>query len=257
MSAKQTFKAPLDELRGALSGLPLFCELRPDVRSALQEICFVKRYSAGQTVAEEGEPTDFVGCVLSGFLRMQKTLADGRQHIVGLIVEGDLFGRVFDHKVGFAIEAATDVEFCAFPRRDFEAILTRYPEFDRVVLLNILNELDRARDWMVILSNQTVASRVAGFLLMMCTRFARVDHILTSSANGIEVKIPISRTDLAHLLGARTESISRGLHALADDGDIEILAPDRILIRDFEALAARTGEEGMEFFATLKDALRS
>jgi len=238
-----------------LLGSAAFPEILPETKAALDAMCRMQRYRAGQTVIQEGETTDLIGCVLTGILRMQKTLADGRQHIVGLLVERDMFGRVFGGSNEFAIEAASDVEFCAYPRGAFEDLLMRSPDLDRAVLLNILNELDRARDWLIILSNQKIVARVAGFLTLMCSRFAYVDHLLQARDEGLEVKIPIGREDLAHLLGTRPESISRAIHWLEDEGDIRILEPNRILIRDLQSLARRAGEDEIESIPSLKDLL--
>ncbi|MDG4648450.1 Crp/Fnr family transcriptional regulator [Roseibacterium sp. SDUM158017] len=224
----------------------IFSELRPDTRDALMSMCLLRRFRAGQTVLQENEAADVVGLVVSGVLRMQKTLADGRQHIVGLLVEGDVFGRVFGGPTGYSVEAAVDAEYCSFARAPFESLLMRSPDLDRAVLLNVLDELDRAREWMVILSNQKIANRVAGFLNLMCARFSAVGDVLAPAGEGVEVRIPISRTDLSHLLGTRPESISRALHRLQDLGDIEILDPGRILVRDRQALAERAGEEECE-----------
>ena len=236
--------------------LPLFCGLHPETRAALAAMRRLVRYSAGETVVHETEAGEFVGLLSSGVLRMQKTLIDGRHPIVGLLVEGDLFGRIFDGPSEFAVEAATDAEVIVFPRGPFEALLKRSPDLDRVVLLNTLDELDRARDWMIILSNQKVINRVAGFLVLMCTRFAQVNHLLVRHRDGLEVTLPISRLDLASLLGTRAESISRALHALARTGEIEILAPDHILVRDAAALAARAGEEDLATTPSLKALMR-
>jgi CRP/FNR family transcriptional regulator len=251
--AKKTHKG----VRPTLSGSTAFSQLRPETRDALNAMCHVKRYCAGQTVIHAQENSDFIGCVLSGILRMQKTLADGRAHIVGLLVEGDTFGRVFDGAAEFTIEAATDTEFCAFSRTDFEALMTRSPDLERAVLLNITDELDRAREWLIILSNQKIADRIAGFLLLLCSRFRDIDHMLKPGPEGIEVKIPINRTDLAHLLGTRPESISRSLHSLSDQGVIDILEPDRILIRDAKALALAADVDEFETIATLQDLLKN
>lgn len=240
--------------RGLLRS-PVFSQVRAETRAALQTMCRVKTYAAGQTIVAPEQQTAFIGCVLSGVLRMQKTLADGREHIVGLLVEGDMFGRVFDGVTEFSIEAATDAQFCSFQRRAFESLLTSAPDLERAVLLNISNELDRAREWMIILSNQRIAGRLAGFLLLICARFRGIDHILQPGPEGVEVKIPIGRLDLAHLLGTRPESISRALHALADRGDIDLLAPDRILIRNFEALAHAANEDDAETARWLTDLL--
>ena len=155
-----------------------FSDLLPETREALDTMRHLVRYSRGQVVIHEGEVSDFVGVVASGILRLQKTLVDGRHPVVGLLIEGDIFGRVFDGETEVAIEAATDAQVQAFPRGPFEALLKRAPDLDRVVLLNMLDELDRARDWMVILSNQKVVNRVAGFLLVMCKRFVGVDHLV-------------------------------------------------------------------------------
>nr|WP_269751757.1 Crp/Fnr family transcriptional regulator [Pseudophaeobacter flagellatus] len=243
--------------RLALSGSTAFSQLRPETRDALEAMCRAKSYRAGQTVIHAQEHSGFIGCVLSGILRMQKTLADGREHIVGLLVEGDTFGRVFDGAAEFTIEAATDAEFCAFPRTKFEALMTRAPDLERAILLNITNELDRAREWLIILSNQKIAGRISGFLLLLCSRFRDIDHILQPSPEGIEVKIPINRADLAHLLGTRPESISRSLHSLRDQGVIDILEPDRILIRDTKALALAADVDEIEAISTLQDLLKN
>ena len=239
------------------SGSSALSGVRAETRAALEAMCRPRRLCAGQTVIHEGETSDYVGCVLSGILRLQKTLADGRQHIVGLLVEGDMFGRVFDAASDFSVEAATDVEFCAFPRGRFETLLSHAPDLDRALLLNILNELDRARDWMVLLSNRKISSRLAGFLVLLCSRFASIDRLFELRPDGLEIRVPISRTDLAHLLGTRTESISRAFHWLEDKGDIEILDPDRVLVRDVAALASRTGDDETDEIASLKAVLAS
>ena len=235
------------------NALKAFIELNPETREALDAMQYLVRFSAGQVVTHEGEESEFVGIVASGILRMQKTLADGRHPIIGLLVEGDIFGRVFDGATEVAIEAATDTEVYAFSRGPFETLLKRSPDLDRVVLLNILNELDRTRDWMVILSNEKIVDRVAGFLLFICTRFVGVDHMVQGGRDGIEVKIPVTRLDLAHFLGTRPESISRAFHALADAGDISIIAPDCILILKAGALAERAGEEDLYSVAKLRN----
>lgn len=216
-------------------------------------MCRPRRFAAGETIIHEDEATDYVGCVQAGILRMQKTLADGRQHIVGLLVEGDMFGRVFDGASEFSVEAATDVEFCSFPRAPFEALLLRAPDLDRAVLLNILTELDRARDWMLILSNQKISSRLAGFLILMVFRFAHITHVITPRDEGLAIRIPINRTDLSHLLGTRPESISRAFHWLQDEGDIDILDHDQVLVRDLDRLARRAGQDEILAMSSVRD----
>ncbi|PWJ20576.1 CRP/FNR family transcriptional regulator, anaerobic regulatory protein [Jannaschia seohaensis] len=236
--------------------LSAFHGIDPRTRATLDVMCRVRSYRAGTTVVRERETAEIVGCVLSGILRMQKTLVDGRRHIVGLLVSGDLFGRVYEGPGEFSIEAATEAHVCTFPKAEFEAFLKRSPDLERAVMLNILNELDRARDWMIILSNQKISSRIAGFLLLLRSRFASLDDLVEEAIDGTKVRIPISRTDLAQLLGTRPESVSRALHALQDDGDIRILEPNLVFVRNFHALARKAGEQDIGGMSSVKDILQ-
>lgn len=251
----QVGKVPTAKALGQLRG---FRELGEGTLRDLAGIARLRSFSAGAAIAHDGERCAFIGCVSDGFLRMQKTLADGRQQIVGLLVEGDMFGQAFAGPQHFAIEAATDAEVWAFQRAPFEALLLRAPDLERAVMLNILHELDRARDWMVIVSGQKVTGKLAGFLLVMCSTFAEIDHILRWGCDGrcLEIAVPISRTDLAHLLGTRPESISRAFHKLQERGGIEILRPDLIRVHDVAALAAEAGDDDLAAHVGLHSMVR-
>ncbi|MDJ1007728.1 MAG: Crp/Fnr family transcriptional regulator [Paracoccaceae bacterium] len=223
-------------------GLPQFAGLAEETLTELAQISRLRCYRADQSVLHEGEPPEFVGCVTKGFLRLRRTLPDGRQPIFELLTEGDMFGHAFGAPQTYAVEAATAAEICAFRRRPFDEIVRRSPDLDRALLMNVLGERDRARDWMTILSRQRVTDRLAGFLLVLCSRFADNEAVIEKrTAAGIDVRIPISRMDLAHLLGSRPESISRAFRALADRGDIEIRKPDLIHIKAPGALVAGAG----------------
>ena len=226
----------------ALKSITNFTTLPDAVMQDLSNICVRRQYRAGQTITEIDGTWDCIGIVGDGILRMQKGMLDGRQHIVGLLVEGDMFGCVFNETLRFSVEAATDAEVYTFRRKPFEDMLLRTPELDKLLLLNVLSELDRARDWMIILANPKIRGRLAGFLLLLCTRFQAVDHLITVVDRAIRIRIPLSRPDIAHLLGTRVESVSRALHALADDGILKILRPDFIEVQQIEVLSVEAGE---------------
>lgn len=239
-----------------LNELPDFRDLPDSMRKALQAICRLRSYGAGQTIAEIGTHLKTIGIVRKGILKMQKSLPDGRQHVVGLLVPRDFFGRVLDCGLHFSVEAATNAEIVTFERAPFETILLRSPELDRLLLLNLMSEIDRARDWMIILANPKIRGRLAGFLLLLCTRFQTIDHLITVKDHAIRIRIPLSRPDLAHLLGTRVESISRALHSLADDGQVRILQPDLVEVGRMETLIEEAGETDLVDLASLERLVR-
>jgi len=245
LSKENSLTSPTVE-RCGLSDVSALHGLGGPLLTELESICTKATFQPGQIVLAEGMAPDYIGCVRQGILRMQKTLYDGRQQIVGLLVEGDMFGHVIEGPASFAIEAAGETSICMFKRKPFEALLNRSLKLERLLLLNTLNELDRARDWMVILTNYKTSVRLAGFLVVLCTRYFGVDHIMQVGSGRLELNIPITRVDLAHLLGTRVESISRAFGALTKKGVIEVKTPYLIEILDIEKLFEMAGNEDLE-----------
>lgn len=223
--------------------LATFDGLPDPLLQELAELCTRRVYTHDETVAEERIQLGFIGFVAKGILRLQKLQPDGSVHVVGLLVENDMFGRLFNGPLHFSIAATGDTEICAFPREPFEALASRRPELERLLMLNILNELDAAREWMLILTNYRVTERLAGFLVLLCRRWAGVAKLARVEQDLIALTIPVSRSDLANFLGTRPESLSRAFHALADKGLIRLRTPYEIEILDICAVIELAGSE--------------
>lgn len=176
-------------------------------REALRAMAVDREVPAGTILAEEGQPLAEVGYVLEGTLGMVKILPDGRQHIIGLLVPTDLFGRVFDGPPGFRIVALSEARLLSFPIAPFQALLEREPELERLFLIHVLDELDAAREWLLLMNGLKVIERVASLLIILSRR--------TADGDGDEIVVPLGRKDLAHYLGARPESLSRAFGTLA------------------------------------------
>jgi len=243
-------------VRNGLADIAALQGLSEPLLTELEAICTEVSFQPGQVVLPEGVAPNYIGCVSRGILRMEKTLYDGRQQIVGLLVEGDMFAHVIEGPMNFAIEAASETSVCMFKRKPFEALLSRSQELERLLLLNTLNELDRARDWMVILTNYKTNVRLAGFLVVLCTRYFGVDHRLQLNSDRLELNIPITRADLAHLLGTRIESISRAFSALAKKGIIEVKTPYLVEVLDIQRLFEEAGNEDAESVKTLNQLMQ-
>src|SRR6056297_2185454 len=119
----------------AIDRMPHLASLPAATKAELAALRRVRHVGPGELLIGEGAIPTHVGMVESGVLRMQKSLATGRQHIVGLLVSGDMFGRSPDGALGFDIEAATAGVVCTFPRAPFEALVQRSAALERVVML--------------------------------------------------------------------------------------------------------------------------
>lgn len=216
-----------------------------DALRELEQIAHVRTYRAGETVLAELEECTFVGSVVSGILRMQKTLHDGRQQIVGLLRPADMFGTVFEGKSHVSVEAATDATLRCYSRKRYEAILQRHPELIRKVVLTILQDLHSAQDWMLLLAAQTVTERVATFLLWL--QRGLPDLADPDCASRTAITVPIGRRDVAAYLGTTVESVSRSIQELARRGAIEIVDPQHFIVNDCDRLLQLSGRDWHDF----------
>jgi CRP/FNR family transcriptional regulator len=227
-----------------MHGCSLCADIDEPVWQEISRNSRVRAFSPGDTVTGEAEDTIFVGFVISGVLRLQKTLSDGRQQIVGLLLPGDMFGRIFSRTSDVAIEAACETRLCQLNRATFEALLGKYPQLERRILRSQLERLDEAQNWMLLLGCQNVMERVATFLLLQLDRKGPEER---HGAPGPSIiAVPVSRTDLAAYLGTTVESISRAVHELGRKGVLRIIDSRHFEILDSRRLARLSGRTEFE-----------
>jgi CRP/FNR family transcriptional regulator, anaerobic regulatory protein len=220
------------------------CGLADDEsQKELNRISHVRSFAAGETILAEDDESVLVGNVVSGVLRMSKTMLDGRQQIVGLLFPSEMFGRVFSDRSSFAIEAATDVTLCCFERNAFERLLVRKPQLEHQMLLMTLDELDAARDWMLLLGAQTVLERLISFMMILIRRSQRQKSLGASDGGAMTLTIPISRRDLATYIGTTVETISRKIQHLSRKRTIRIIDPRHFEILNYGQLVKMSGRE--------------
>lgn len=225
-------------LHGLASYLPV------EIHGDCARICHRRSLTTGEVLVEDGDEPTHIGHLLSGMLGMVKVLPDGRRHIIGLLLPPDMYGRLYDGPSDYRIEALAHSEILTCEREDFEALLRKAPELERKLVVELLDELDAAREWLLVLGGRQVVQRVAGFLLILCRRKLR--GIVPGALEAfppVNLKLTIRRRDLAHLLGVRPESFSRAFRRLERDGIIRINNPFDFDVIDLVGLVDIAGHE--------------
>ncbi len=214
----------------------------PAQLAELDAIKFYVDYAPGREIVGTGEPTKSLGSVVSGVVALQKILSDGRRQIVGLLFPGDFIGRPFEQRATYDAVAVTPVKMCLFRRSQFEELLTREPGLERRLLEMTLNELDAARDWMVLLGRKTAREKVASFLVVLARRAAVLEQV--SLADGLTFQVPLSRDAIAEHLGLTIETVSRQLTQLRKDALIHLDGARDVRLRDYRGLLDASGDDG-------------
>ncbi|WP_417807730.1 Crp/Fnr family transcriptional regulator [Thioclava sp.] len=215
-------------------------------QQALASAARITQVARGTCLISEGDHSTELSYLLDGALAMEKTLADGRRHIIGVLVPTDMFGRLFNGGCVYDIVALTDCRILNFERSRFEAILSDFPELERIFLVSVLDELDSAREWVLLMSARKVSERLASFLLILLRRNLRTTLLKEQRQKHTIVHIPIGRRDLAHHLGTTPETISRVLTEWEQDGVILRKDTDEIEVLEPAALVRISGAEDVD-----------
>jgi CRP/FNR family transcriptional regulator len=206
-----------------------------EARADLLRISRRKTVPAHQAIFRDGDLSDNYYNITSGIVKLVKTLADGHQHIVGLLYPADFMGQSLNKHHTYAAESATDVELCAYPRAPFEHFLTSHPELERQIFHATIRELDLCRDWTLLLGRKCSYERVAGFLLMMARRASRKG--LDEQKNYVHFELPFTRAEMADYLGLTLETVSRQFSQLKKKEVIALPSSRDIIIPDIELLS--------------------
>lgn len=212
--------------------------LDPQQLLALSKSSSRHRISSGAELVGDAEAVDHYSNVLSGVVKLTKTLSDGRQQIVGLQFAPDFVGRPFKDESALNAEAATDVSICSFPKAALERMIKESAGLEHRLLQQTLKELDEARDWMVTLGRKSAAEKVASLLLLIARN---INPYADPESETVEFDLPLTRADIADYLGLTIETVSRQITKLRADGVIDIRNNRHITVPDIARLEARTG----------------
>jgi CRP/FNR family transcriptional regulator, anaerobic regulatory protein len=201
-----------------------------------------RRLVRGDTLVRAGDPPMLCANLQTGVMKIRASTADGAETIVGLLYPGDFVGQPFANSNHHDIVAVTDVELCVFPRRPFERALADHPRMERLLLERTLAELDRARQGLVRMANASAGARVAGFVDDIGRRQAPACRPaalpVCRPADLPAFELPLSRGEMADLLGLTIETVSRQLKRFEAAGVMQLVGRRGVIVRDAPALAA-------------------
>lgn len=207
----------------------------------LNRIGRIRQFKAGDIILADEEPTSFFANIMSGVVKLEKTSADGRQQIVGLVFASDFLGRTFSASNPYFAQAATDVEACTFPQAAFEGLLRQHPELEHRLFENTLNELDSAREWMFVLGRKSAQEKVASFLHLIAKRqpLLSCGHDAEQNPHFARFELPLTRADIADFLGLTIETVSRQLSHLKRQGTIQLVSGREVIVPDLRRLESK------------------
>jgi CRP/FNR family cyclic AMP-dependent transcriptional regulator len=219
--------------RQLLRRSPLFSRLGDREADAILAHAKLVHYPQGATIFAKGEPGNSMMAVLAGRVTITAPSPDGRQIVLSVLREGEVFGEIalLDGKERTAdARAAMDCQLLVVARQDFLSVLRHQPELCLPLLIVFCERIRRTDE------------QVEDFaFLHLETRIAKTLLRLAEEQNSGQVAAPlgvrISQRALGEIVGGSRESVNKHLQDWKRAGIIAI-EKGGIRIRDVGALAA-------------------
>jgi CRP/FNR family transcriptional regulator len=204
--------------------------------SELARIGHHRNFERGETIFAAGDDSIACATLVSGAAKLSSIDSEGVERIVGLIHPAGFLGQLFAATNHHDVTALTGSRVCLFPRGGFERLMRDHPALTRSILERTLAELDASRGLAELIGRRDIKARLAGLILT----FARA---ASPSPCGMaeEFELPLSREEIASLLGTTIETVSRRMTELERSGAIARRGARGLVIRDGAALAAQSG----------------
>ena len=200
-----------------LRRVPMFSMLSETQANALSEAVVKRRYKRGERIVDQGSKSNALYIILSGHCRVVMTDAKGREVILATLTAGDHVGEMslIDNEAHSAtVEAESLTDVLELGREAFTRSLMDSASMSYTVLCGLVARL-------------RIADRKIGSLALMNV-YGRVAHVLLDAANASPLKDMIireklSRQDIAKMVGASREMVSRVMKDFLDQGFIQAL----------------------------------
>ncbi len=212
-----------------------------DELEELEDIKYYRSFEAGQTVIWSGDQMNFVGSVVSGIASLTQTMEDGRTQMVGLLLPSDFVGRPGRDTAPYDVQATTDLVMCCFRKKPFEELMGKTPHIAHRLLQMTLDELDAAREWMLVLGRKTAREKIASLLSIIARRDASIAQ--KKNSGPIVFDLPLTREAMADYLGLTLETVSRQISALKKENIITLEGKRHVTIPDMGRLMEEAGDD--------------
>jgi CRP-like cAMP-binding protein len=218
----------MDKMLQIICATPLFNGLLDDQLRQVRQVAVDRFYAKGKSIFMEGDPGDGFYIVADGKVKIFKLSADGKEQILHIYGPGHPFGEVpvfSGQKFPANAVALLKSHLLFFPRTAFIRLISDNPSLS----LNMLAVLSmRLREFTVQIENlslKEVPARLASYLIYL----SREQH------DPQRVTLPISKGQLASLLGTIPETLSRIFGKMSNQALIDVNGSE-ILLRDWAGL---------------------
>ncbi len=214
-----------EENKAFLRRVPLFSGLTEGQLEMLAAGSARRSYPKGRTIVSEGEPSQSMYILLAGRAKVQRSDSEGKEVILAVLGAGEFIGEmslIDDAPRSASVITIEPCEFMAVSKDAFKAMLAQNPEVAMNVMRGLVRRLREADKKIETLALLDVYGRVARVLLDFSENIG--------GERVVKNKLP--RQEIAKMIGASREMVSRVMKGLEIDGYIVPMPEGKLVLRE-------------------------
>lgn len=195
-----------------LNEIPVFSDLTEEQLRQIETCTTARLYRKGMIIFMEGQPGEGFHYIQQGRVKIVKISDDGREHIIHLLDEGDIFAGVVLFNTAPYPATAVALEDCQIgmiKNSDLEQLALHNNALAMHLIKAINQRLLYAQQKIANLALHDVTARTAEVLLRLGKEKGR-----RNAGGQITIEMALSRQDLASLVGTTRETVTRTLSSL-------------------------------------------
>ena len=215
-----------------LTRVRIFANLNGKQLQSLPDKLQPRRYQRGEVIFHEDDPAYRMHIIVDGRVKISIASEDGRERDIALFQSGDCFGEMalLDGSNRSATATAVDAtETMVLFRQGFLDFLGENPELAADVNTMLVQRLRNVNQMLGDMVFLDVPTRVAKQLLALAETYAE------DAKPGDQIVVPLGQDELARLVGASRETVSRALNSYRRLGMLDT-SHRRITITDLARL---------------------
>ena len=174
-----------------------------------------REVTAGEVLFEQGHRNRGVYCVSKGLFALRSHNADGSSTLMRLAYPGEIIGfRSFlgncDHQT--EARALMPARVCAVTHTSAARLMRQHPAIMERLMARAVAEIDHAHARIIAAATSSNRDRLERLLIWLMARHGTRDD------SGLRMQLPMTRSDMADLIGVQRETMSRLIKRLETDG---------------------------------------
>ncbi len=210
--------------------VPIFQGLSHEEQLGVATTARPRQLTKGELVHSPDGAAPLLMVVHTGTVKISHIHADGHEQVLRVLGPGDFVGEsafLSGRAPGYTATAMEEGSMCVFRHADLGRVVAAHPSIGMRMLEEVSRRLAETEERLAAVISGDVSGRLADYLLSLRPRVGR---------DGLEVRLPLPKKDIASLLDTTPESLSRQLRRLRESGTVTPRGPRDLVIHDVDAL---------------------